>query len=125
MINQYMVGGADIANILNFEKIFPSCKTFTLEKNYRSTQQILDAATAVVSHNEKRAKKNLIANNGDGDPLVLIETKDELEEADAIISALEKEIKLHKRNFSHFSILYRTNAQSRSIEESLRRTASL
>ena len=114
--------GADIDNILNFEKIFPSCKTFILEKNYRSTQQILDAATAVVSHNEKRAEKNLIANNGDGDPLVLIETKDELEEADAIISALEKEIKLHKRNFSHFSILYRTNAQSRSIEESLRRT---
>ena len=50
--------GADIANILNFEKIFPSCKTFTLEKNYRSTQQILDAATAVVSHNETRAEKN-------------------------------------------------------------------
>ena len=114
--------GADIANILDFEKIFPNCKTFTLEKNYRSTQQILDAATAVVSQNEKRAEKNLIANNGDGDPLVLIETKDELEEADAIISALEKEIKLHKRNFSHFSILYRTNAQSRSLEESLRRT---
>ena len=114
--------GADIANILNFEKIFPSCKTFILEKNYRSTQQILDAATAVVSHNEKRAKKNLIANKQDGDPLVLIETKDELEEADAIISALEKEIKLHKRNFSHFSILYRTNAQSRSLEDSLRRT---
>ena len=114
--------GADIANILNFENIFPNCKTFILEKNYRSTQKILDAATAVVSHNEKRAKKNLIANNGDGDPLVLIETKDELEEADAIISALEKEIKLHKRNFSHFSILYRTNAQSRSLEDSLRRT---
>ena len=114
--------GADIANILNFEKIFPSCKTFTLEKNYRSTQQILDAATAVVSHNEKRAEKNLIASNGDGDPLVLIETRDELEEADAIISALEKEIKLQKRNFSHFCILYRTNAQSRSLEDSFRRT---
>ena len=114
--------GADISNILNFEKIFPSCKIFTLEKNYRSTQQILNAATAVVSNNEKRAVKNLIANNGDGDPLVLIETKDELEEADAIISALEKEIKLNKRNFSHFSILYRTNAQSRSLEDSLRRT---
>ena len=61
----------------------------------------------MVSHNEKRAEKNLIASNGDGDPLVLIETRDELEEADAIISALEKEIKLHKRNFSHFSIFVR------------------
>ena len=98
------------------------CKTFTLEKNYRSTQQILDAATAVVSHNVSRAKKTLIANNGEGEPLVLIETKDELEEADAIISALEKEIKLHKRTFSHFSVLYRTNAQSRALEDSFRRT---
>ena len=104
------------------KRLFPSCKTFTLEKNYRSTQQILDAATAVVSHNEKRAEKNLIANNGEGEPLVLIETKDELEEADAIISALEKEIKLHKRTFSHFSVFYRTNAQSRALEDSFRRT---
>ena len=114
--------GADITNILNFERLFPNCKTFTLEENYRSTQQILDAATAVVSHNEKRAEKTLIANNGEGEPLVLIETKDELEEADAIISALEKEIKLHKRTFSHFSVLYRTNAQSRALEDSFRRT---
>ena len=57
-----------------------------------------------------------------GEPLVLIETKDELEEADAIISALEKEIKLHKRTFSHFFCLYRTNAQSRALEDSFRRT---
>ena len=114
--------GADISNILNFERLFPSCKIFTLEKNYRSTQQILDAATAVVSRNKKRAEKTLIADNGNGEPLVLIETKDELEEADAIISALEKEIKLHKRTFSHFSVLYRTNAQSRALEDSFRRT---
>ena len=114
--------GAEISNILNFERLFPSCKIFKLEKNYRSTQQILDAATAVVSHNARRAEKKLIANNGEGEPLVLIETKDELEEADAIISALEKEIKLHKRTFSHFSILYRTNAQSRALEDSFRRT---
>ena len=113
--------GADITNILNFEKFFPSSQTFTLEKNYRSTQQILDAASAVVSHNEKRAHKKLIANKGEGDPIVLIETRDELEEADAIISALEKEIKLNKRNFSHFSVLYRTNAQSRALEDSFRR----
>ena len=113
--------GADITNILNFEKFFPSSQKYTLEKNYRSTQQILDAASAVVSHNEKRAHKKLIANKGEGDPLVLIETRDELEEADAIISALEKEIKLNKRNFSHFSVLYRTNAQSRALEDSFRR----
>ena len=113
--------GADITNILDFEKFFPSCRIFTLEKNYRSTQQILDAATAVVTHNDRRAKKTLIAENGSGESLGLIETRDELEEADAIISALEKEIKLNKRNFSHFAVLYRTNAQSRALEDSFRR----
>ena len=113
--------GADVTNILDFEKFFPSCRIFTLEKNYRSTQQILDAATAVVTHNDRRAKKTLVAENGSGELLGLIETRDELEEADAIISALEKEIKLNKRTFNHFAVLYRTNAQSRSLEDSFRR----
>ena len=113
--------GADVTNILDFEKFFPSCRIFTLEKNYRSTQQILDAATAVVTHNDRRAKKTLVAENGSGELLGLIETRDELEEADAVISALEKEIKLNKRTFNHFAVLYRTNAQSRSLEDSFRR----
>lgn len=113
--------GADVSNILDFGKFFPSCRIFTLEKNYRSTQQILDAATSVVTHNDRRAKKNLVAANGSGDLLGLFETRDELEEADAIISALEKEIKLNKRTFSDFSVLYRTNAQSRALEDSFRR----
>ena len=113
--------GADVTNILDFEKFFPSCRIFTLEKNYRSTQQILDAATAVVTHNDKRAKKELVAENGDGELLGLFETRDELEEADAIISALEKEIKINKRTFSDFAVLYRTNAQSRALEDSFRR----
>ena len=113
--------GADISNILDFEKFFPSCRVFTLEKNYRSTQQILDAATSVVTHNDRRAKKTLVAENGPGELLGLMETRDELEEADAIISALEKEIKLNKRTFSNFAVLYRTNAQSRPLEDSFRR----
>jgi len=113
--------GADIANILDFEKFFPSCRVFTLEKNYRSTQQILDAATSVVTHNDRRAQKILEAENGEGELLGLIETRDELEESDAIISALEKEIKLQKRTFSDFAVLYRTNAQSRALEDSFRR----
>jgi DNA helicase-2/ATP-dependent DNA helicase PcrA len=75
----------------------------------------------VVTHNDRRAKKNLVAANGSGDLLGLFETRDELEEADAIISALEKEIKLNKRTFSDFSVLYRTNAQSRALEDSFRR----
>ena len=110
--------GAEVSNILDFEKTFSSCRVFTLEKNYRSTQQILNAATAVVMNNDRRENKNLIAANGSGEALGLIETNDEQEEASAIISSIEKEIKLNKRNFNNFSILYRTNAQSRALEES-------
>jgi len=110
--------GADVSNILNFEKTFSSCRVFTLEKNYRSTQEILNAATAVVMNNDKRANKNLVAANGSGETLGLIETIDEQEEASAIVSSIEKEIKLNKRTFNKFSVLYRTNAQSRALEES-------
>jgi len=110
--------GADVSNILDFEKTFSSCRVFTLEKNYRSTQEILNAATAVVMNNDKRANKNLVAANGSGETLGLIETIDEQEEASAIVSSVEKEIKLNKRTFNKFSVLYRTNAQSRALEES-------
>ena len=110
--------GADVSNILDFEKTFSSCRVFTLEKNYRSTQEILNAATAVVVNNDKRANKNLVAANGSGETLGLIETIDEQEEASAIVSSIEKEIKLNKRTFNKFSVLYRTNAQSRALEES-------
>ena len=110
--------GADVSNILDFEKTFSSCRVFTLEKNYRSTQEILNAATAVVMNNDKRASKKLVAANGSGETLGLIETIDEQEEASAIVSSIEKEIKLNKRTFNNFSVLYRTNAQSRALEES-------
>ncbi|MBT6776984.1 UvrD-helicase domain-containing protein [bacterium] len=110
--------GADVSNILDFEKTFSSCKVFKLEKNYRSTQEILNAATAVVMHNDKRASKNLVAANGSGETLGLLETIDEQEEASAVVSSIEKEIKLNKRTFNKFSVLYRTNAQSRALEES-------
>ena len=110
--------GADVSNILDFEKTFSSCRVFTLEKNYRSTQEILNAATAVVMNNDKRAHKNLVAANGSGETLGLLETIDEQEEASAIVSSIEKEIKLNKRTFNKFSVLYRTNAQSRALEES-------
>jgi len=112
--------GADIRNILDFEKTFPGCEIYKLEQNYRSTQQILNAASAVVKNNEDRALKELKAMNGAGDRLGLLETNDEMEEADALISVLEKEIKMNKRTFSDFAVLYRTNAQSRALEDSLR-----
>ena len=114
--------GADISNILDFEKTFKKCEIFNLETNYRSTSIILDAAYSVVKNNHKRAAKELIANKGKGEKLGLMQTNDEMEEADAIISALQKEIKIEKRNFSDLAILYRTNSQSRAIEDAFRRS---
>ena len=113
--------GANIRNILDFENTFPNATIFTLEKNYRSTQKILDAATIVVKNNVERATKELYSVQGTGEKLGFIRTMDELEEADAVISALEKEIKLNKRSFSDFAVLYRINAQSRALEDSFRR----
>lgn len=111
--------GADIRNILDFEKVFKDCVVFKLEKNYRSTQKILSAASAVVQNNEHRAHKELVSVCGAGEKLGLIETQDEMEEADAVVNAIEKEIKLNKRKFNDFAVLYRTNAQSRALEDSL------
>ena len=114
--------GADISNILDFEKTFKNSEIFKLETNYRSTSFILDSAYSVVKNNHNRASKELVANNGGGEKLGLMQTNDEMEESDAIISALQKEIKLEKRNFSDFAVLYRTNSQSRAIEDAFRRS---
>ena len=114
--------GADISNILDFEKTFKNSEIFKLETNYRSTSFILDSAYSVVKNNHNRASKELVANNGEGEKLGLMQTNDEMEESDAIISALQKEIKLEKRNFSDFAVLYRTNSQSRAIEDAFRRS---
>lgn len=113
--------GADISNILDFEKVFSDCQVFKLEKNYRSTQSILSAATAMVENNDYRAPKELVSVKGKGNRLGLIATQDEMEEADAVVNAIEKEIKLNKRKFGDFAVLYRTNAQSRALEDSLMR----
>jgi len=119
----YAWRGADIRNILDFEKDFSECETFTLENNYRSTNQILQAAQSVVRNNLDRVDKDLLSVNGEGDLIGVIETHDEMEEADAVINALQKEIKMKKRTFNDFSILYRTNSQSRALEDSFRRNA--
>ena len=115
--------GADIRNSLDFKKDFPECETFTLDNNYRSTNQILNAAQSVVRNNTDRVDKDLLSVNGEGNLIGVIETHDEMEEADAVINALEKEIKMKKRTFNDFSVLYRTNAQSRALEDSFRRSA--
>jgi len=113
--------GAEVRNILDFEKTFPDCQLFKLETNYRSTHEILNAATHVVQNNHNRKPKELSAHNGSGDKLGLFETVDELEESDAVISSIGKEVKLNKYQFNEFGVLYRTNAQARALEDSFRR----
>ena len=113
--------GADVENILKFDSVFPNCKTFKLEQNYRSTNNILKAASSVVSNNISRADKNLWSEKKDGDLLVKIVADSEYDEAARIASHIRYEILHSKRNFKDFTILYRTNAQSRVLEEILRR----
>ncbi len=113
--------GADIANILQFEKEFPNCEVFKLEQNYRSTSTILSVAGAVVENNEYRADKKLWTEGRKGEKVGLMETFDELEETDGVLELIQQEIQQKKRTFKDFVILYRTNAQSRALEEGLRR----
>ena len=113
--------GADISNILEFEKAFPDCEVFKLEQNYRSTGTILSVAGAVVSNNEYRADKELWTQGDEGEKVGLMETFDEMEETDGVLELIQQEIQQKKRTFKDFVILYRTNAQSRALEEGLRR----
>ena len=119
----YRWRGADIGNILNFEKDYPESKVIRLEQNYRSTQTILTAANAVVANNLNRIGKNLWSEKGEGDVLQLWETQDETHEAASVVDIIQEESVTNHYNLNEFVILYRTNAQSRALEEQLRRSA--
>ncbi|ADL69570.1 ATP-dependent DNA helicase PcrA [Thermoanaerobacterium thermosaccharolyticum DSM 571] len=108
--------GADIKNILDFEKDYPEAKVIKLEQNYRSTQIILDAANNVIDNNIKRKKKQLWTDNKDGEKIIVCEVQNEREEANFIIDRI-KDLIANGRKYSDFAILYRTNAQSRIFEE--------
>ena len=115
----YAFRGANYKNILNFEKDYPDCKVIMLEENYRSTQNILDAANSVIKHNKMRKDKNLWCNNDVGSKVKYIKTDSDKEEC-AYVSEKIKE--LHEKNnvnYEDIAILYRTNAQSRLIEEEM------
>ncbi len=120
----YKFRGADIRNILEFEEAFPGARTVRLEQNYRSTSAILDAANAVIVENVGRKGKTLRTDRVGGDPLTLIETLHEADEARVIVeeirSCYQRGGDLH--NYRDFAVLYRTNAQSRALEEAFRRT---
>ena len=113
--------GADISNILNFSKAFGDSKVFKLEQNYRSTQNILDAAYFVISKNTKRAEKRIWTDNKEGEPIYIVENPNDLSEADKIIQLISENTSNNDYNLSDIVILYRTNAQSRVIEDKLRR----
>ncbi|MBE3578562.1 MAG: DNA helicase PcrA [Caldanaerobacter subterraneus] len=111
--------GADVRNILNFEKDYPEAKVIKLEQNYRSTKIILEAANHVIDNNVYRKKKSLWTQNKEGEKIVLCELENEREEAEFVIQEIIKLKERENRSFKDFAILYRTNAQSRPFEEAL------
>ncbi len=112
----YKFRGANVRNILDFESVFPEAKVIKLEQNYRSTQNILDAANAVIKNNEGRKDKSLWTDQGAGDKLTYNVYNTAYEEAYGIVSDIKKRA-AEGNNYNEFAILYRTNAQSRVLEE--------
>ena len=117
----YAFRGARIENILSFKKDYPECKLFRLERNYRSTQVIVDAANSLIAHNEGRIPKECYAVGEDGEPIRLLKAYTETEEAVMIVSEILDRMRTARAQYQDFAILYRTNAQSRALEEQLRR----
>ena len=115
----YRWRGADIANILSFEKDYPNAKVILLEQNYRSTKRILEAANEVIKNNHNRKPKNLWTDNSDGHKIVYYRADGEQCEAQFVAGKIKEMMTGGKRKLSNFAVLYRTNAQSRVIEEVL------
>ncbi|HWR60048.1 MAG TPA: DNA helicase PcrA [Clostridia bacterium] len=113
----YSWRGADIGNILNFEKDFPGAKVVKLEQNYRSTQVILDAANSVIRNNFARKNKRLWTEKAEGRSIIFHNAMDEWGEANFIMDEVERLVAEENRELGDFAILYRTNAQSRVLEE--------
>ncbi len=116
----YSWRGADVSNILNFDKDFPNCKVIKLEQNYRSTKTIISAASSLVQNNQLRKQKKLFTNNSDGCLIQVYELKDEYREARMIADLIEDYCVNRGYAYEDFAIFYRTNAQSRVLEDALR-----
>lgn len=111
--------GADMQNILDFEKDYPDARTILLEQNYRSTKTILAAANQVIANNSNRKEKNLWTQNSDGEKITYYHGESERDEARFIVSEIQKQQREKQRKYGDFAVLYRTNAQSRVVEETL------
>ena len=114
--------GADIRNILEFEKDYDDVHVVKLEQNYRSTQIILDAANTVISNNIERKRKRLWSEKKDGDLIKIQVAQDEIEESDFVADMIAKISREQNRSYKDFAVLYRANAQSRSVEDALNRS---
>ena len=114
----YKFRGANIRNILDFEKVFPVAYVIKLEQNYRSTETILNAANAVISNNRGRKAKRLWTENGEGDKIRFAQLEDAYEEANFVARDIQKHVEEGMRCYGDHAVLYRTNAQSRTFEES-------
>jgi DNA helicase-2/ATP-dependent DNA helicase PcrA len=113
----YSWRGADFRNILNFERDYKQCTVIKLEQNYRSTKRILDAAHAVITKNLQRSDKKLWTSAGDGLPVQLLQVSGERAEGETIIHRVQEAVGSGRRQYRDYAVLYRTNAQSRSVEE--------
>ena len=117
----YAFRGAKVENILSFRKDYPECKVFRLERNYRSTQVIVEAANSLIAKNENRIPKECYAVGEQGEKIRLISAYTEQEEAVLITSGIMDRMREDRAQYQDFAVLYRTNSQSRAIEEALRK----
>ena len=118
----YAFRGADIGNILNFTRIFPDARIFKLERNYRSTKSIVDAANSVIAHNRNRIPKDVYSLAGAGQKIEIYPTESDVEEAERVVKSVCKTNADNGVPYSEIAVLYRKNAQSRVIEEALRKS---
>ncbi len=117
----YSFRGADIDNILYFTKIYPNTQVFKLEQNYRSTQNIVQAANSLIGKNQRQIPKRVFSENDKGDAILVSQAYSDTEEGDIVINQIASLRREHGYGYSEFAILYRTNAQSRIFEEALRK----
>lgn len=119
----YAFRGANIDNILDFNKLYPEQKTFKLERNYRSTQTIVEAANSLISHNERQIHKDVYSKNDEGSPLKLCVCISDKLEAMEVCNEIKRLKRAEGCGYDSFAVLYRTNAQSRCFEEEMRKEA--
>lgn len=117
----YAFRGANIGNILKFNKVYPTAKLFKLERNYRSTKNIVAAANSLMKHNHSQIDKDVYSENADGDKVTVYETISDKREASIVCREIKRLVREEHLKYSDIAILYRTNAQSRTFEEEMRK----